>query len=197
MPSGLGDIPKLAQQLFEEPVFAGVLPGLLGEYFRPPRALEVVDESVRSFVARRFNPHVADNIVSAIVHGIYAGDVDKLSILSLASYSWSMERMAGSLTKDWMKSSAKHQLISTEDVGLMRSLRSIPAHGIAQISNVSQYSFKRGIRSLVEALERGLANAKNVTVKTGTKVNNLTFDRIAERVTVRSRTRRIPWLTSG
>lgn len=38
------------------------------------------DESIYSFFSRRFNKDIANNLVSAMVHGIYAGNIHQLSI---------------------------------------------------------------------------------------------------------------------
>ena len=56
----------------------GILLSVFKECFREKTDLR--DESIHDFISRRFNSSVADNIVSAMVHGIYAGDSHKLSV---------------------------------------------------------------------------------------------------------------------
>lgn len=69
--------------LLFEPVFENFLKGVITEPLKVDFTAGPPDESVAEFVARRLNPDVADNLVSAFVHGVYAGDIDKLSAQAL------------------------------------------------------------------------------------------------------------------
>lgn len=71
--------------IITEPVFDELMWGMLTEQTRPARedAYRNQDESVADFVARRTSSTVADNVASAIYHGIYAGDIYKLSAQTL------------------------------------------------------------------------------------------------------------------
>ena len=89
--------------IITEPVFEGLGLGALFEFQRPQRATwaqynnpEVDDESVASFLERRLGtPDVGNNIVSAVLHGIYAGDVNQLSARSLLPKLWYGESKRG------------------------------------------------------------------------------------------------------
>lgn len=75
-----------------------VLKGLLLEPFRSKRARG--DESVAQFFKRRLgNEALTNNIISAIYHGIYAGDVAHLSIQSLMPKMVEIEKNYGSLLR--------------------------------------------------------------------------------------------------
>lgn len=77
-PEGKFSILDTLSTVFREPLFKGFLPALGGEFFKPgPNSTQ--DESVAGFVTRRLNAEAAENIASALCHGIYAGDVHKLS----------------------------------------------------------------------------------------------------------------------
>lgn len=75
----------------------GFFGGLMKEGFvdkGPP------DESVQSFFARRFgNTLLVDNVLSAVLHGIYAGDTKQLSVTAILPKLKLMEQEYGSITK--------------------------------------------------------------------------------------------------
>ncbi len=55
------------------------------------------DESVAAFFRRRLGQRVTEELVEAAVGGIYAGDIEKLSMRSALPRLWQMERQHGSL----------------------------------------------------------------------------------------------------
>lgn len=80
----------------------GLLPSLVKEPFQPKKP-DTSDESIRSFVQRRFgSPALADNILSAVMHGIYSGDVGRLSAQATLPKLVEIEREAGSIVKYMM-----------------------------------------------------------------------------------------------
>ena len=77
----------------------GALLGAISEPFREP-AKDSGDESIESFVLRRFgSPMLANNIISAIMHGIYSGDVAQLSVRSTLPSLVDFEQRHGSIIK--------------------------------------------------------------------------------------------------
>lgn len=82
---------------------SGVVWSVLKEPFRKART-QSPDESIEDFFKRRFGSRVlTDNILSAVLHGIYAGDVAKLSIRSIFPSLVEMERENGSIMKSVLK----------------------------------------------------------------------------------------------
>ncbi|KAJ3000860.1 hypothetical protein HDV02_002323 [Globomyces sp. JEL0801] len=79
------------------PVIKGLVSSVLKEPFQPKSSN--VDESIHEFVSRRLGAHIADNLVSAVIHGVYAGDIKKLSIRSTLNVLWNAEQNHGSLSK--------------------------------------------------------------------------------------------------
>ena len=69
---------------------------LLAEPFVAKRG-EIADESIESFVTRRFGRETLDRIVQPLVGGIYTGDVAKLSMAATMAQFWEMEQRDGSL----------------------------------------------------------------------------------------------------
>ena len=57
------------------------------------------DESVDAFFARRFGKPLARNMISAMIHGIYAGDTRRLSVRALFPGVWEAEREWGSVIR--------------------------------------------------------------------------------------------------
>ncbi|GAA5943319.1 oxygen-dependent protoporphyrinogen oxidase [Sporobolomyces koalae] len=89
-----------------------VLPAIALEPFRRRSTLHVNrdhgDESVDSFFSRRFGPVLASDMISAMIHGIYAGDSRRLSIRSVFPQLWQAERESGSvilngLLGEWLR----------------------------------------------------------------------------------------------
>ncbi|PWW73363.1 Protoporphyrinogen oxidase [Tuber magnatum] len=154
------------------PVMKGVLTGILAEPFRKRRPADLTDESVGSFVSRRFNKALANNLVSAGLHGIYAGDIDQLSAKSLFPRFWTAEEHQGSL----MKSALSNKIIETEDDQTTRAELHDDNVGICtRMEGTSVYSFKNGIEALSLALARELRESPNVTIKLGAKLGNIDY----------------------
>lgn len=55
------------------------------------------DESVDGFFSRRFGPTLANEMISAMIHGIYAGDTRRLSVRAVFPQLWEAEREWGSV----------------------------------------------------------------------------------------------------
>ncbi len=68
------------------------------EMFVPPRR-DDEDESIASFMTRRFGREATDYLAEPLLAGIHAGDVDRLSILSLFPRFRETERRYGSLLR--------------------------------------------------------------------------------------------------
>lgn len=77
----------------------GAVTGTITEPFRKP-SKEGGDESIESFILRRFgSPQMANNIISAIMHGIYSGDVAKLSVNTTLPALAELEKTHGLVVK--------------------------------------------------------------------------------------------------
>ncbi|GAA5918162.1 hypothetical protein JCM1841_005281 [Sporobolomyces salmonicolor] len=89
------------KSLFTVPLLRRVVPSMLLEPFRPRSPAHSQpdggDESVDAFFARRFGRALADEMVSAMVHGIYAGDARRLSVRAVFPQLWDAEREWGSV----------------------------------------------------------------------------------------------------
>jgi protoporphyrinogen/coproporphyrinogen III oxidase len=64
-----------------------------------PRATDDEDESIASFVRRRFGEEAVDYLAEPLLAGIHAGDVDRLSMRALFPRLVEAERQAGSVMR--------------------------------------------------------------------------------------------------
>lgn len=89
--------------LFVKFMLSDVSEGVIASVFNEPfqkKSETDKDESVRSFILRRFgSPALADNVVSAIMHGIYSGNVSKLSVRATLPSLLQIEKEHGSIIK--------------------------------------------------------------------------------------------------
>lgn len=61
------------------------------------------DESVASFVRRKFSDQLLDRLVGPFVSGVYAGDPEKLSLRSAFPQLYEAEKAAGSIVRGMMR----------------------------------------------------------------------------------------------
>ncbi|KAI8813384.1 hypothetical protein BJ742DRAFT_482261 [Cladochytrium replicatum] len=134
------------------PVMRTALGGFAREIFVPPfKGPPDADESIHSFISRRFNTALSENIVSAVIHGIYAGDVKKLSVRStMMRGMWDMERKHGGLVRGTI-ASIFNSPPNEEDL-FVRDMQ----------KDTSVYSFPEGLQELSDALERSLVKSGRV-----------------------------------
>ena len=162
-----------------EPIFEGLGKGMLMELFRP-RRLNVADESISSFISRRFSPKLADNIVSAVIHGIYAGDIDKLSIRALMPNLWNLELAERSLLKGVAKTVFQgNVLTNARDVFNVINLKDYAPSDpkrLHDIRKASVFTLKEGLETLATAFKAATEKASaNVKYDLNTTIESLTL----------------------
>lgn len=106
------------------------------------------DESVASFIRRRFGGAVLDNVVSPFLSGIYAGDADRLEAASVLPGLWRAETERGSVIR-----------------GLLAARKAERAAGGPTLPTRS-ITFRGGL----EALPRRVAERLGDRVRTGARV---------------------------
>lgn len=131
------------------------------------------DESVADFLGRIFDDKHSppiNNMVSGMLHGIYGGDVHKLSAKHTIFEKYWQQNMVPShqglawipkkeyfLQYDIMDGPNRHAVIEMAEKARTKNL----------------LAFSDGLLTLTEGLAADLANNKNVTIKTGTAVSAL------------------------
>jgi oxygen-dependent protoporphyrinogen oxidase len=178
----LGNLWLNAKVLFTEPVLQGFLKALLEEPMQGPNPVMKwnQDESISSFIGRRLNTSVADNVVSALFHGIYAGDIEKLSAQTILGLYCELEkndrRVIGSLlrlTRQGMRPLITDDLLAMHSVQHQRSKDCWPAFS-RLLQGASVFTLKNGVGQLVDALKRALEDSGKVEILTGSAVDTIT-----------------------
>ncbi|KAI1077931.1 Protoporphyrinogen oxidase [Whalleya microplaca] len=189
---------RLLYVLVTEPLFSGLLGGLLRSIlFSTPRPPDLHDESIGSFLARRFGHRFVDNLASAVANGLYAGDVYRLSAKALLPGLWELEMRAeeekrrgrggflGAMLQSARGRSYQTNAQGVSDVSLAVRSRQREDDLIARLRrgsageletslrDTSVFSFRRGLQELPSALEAALRRAKNVHLHIGTSVKKV------------------------
>ena len=173
-----------------EPLFNKFLSGIAKDVFTPPRHPTewAKDESVADFIGRRFGPNVADNIVSAVYHGIYAGDIDRLSAQTLLGSVRNLEGGIGGiggLVSGGVTASLISRSLSKTKTRNMEDFMAIDAisagaelvrrqHDLEVLAaGASTFTFKRGVGQLTEALVASLKASGKVSFRMNTEIKGL------------------------
>ncbi|KAF9582853.1 oxygen-dependent protoporphyrinogen oxidase [Lunasporangiospora selenospora] len=113
------------------------------------------DESIQEFVTRRFGKAFSDDLISAMVHGIYAGDASKLSLRSTFGILYQLEKDFGSVILGMLMGGS-----GSAETAWDRILKEKILHDAPDlkdfIDKTSIYSFKDGIEELAKAMEHAL-----------------------------------------
>ncbi|SCZ98620.1 BZ3500_MvSof-1268-A1-R1_Chr3-1g05505 [Microbotryum saponariae] len=154
-----------------------VIPSILLEPFRPRSPLHATpdggDETVDAFFSRRFGPVLASNMISAMIHGIYAGDTRRLSVRAIFPGLWEAEREWGSVIlaalfggiwrkRGWKPKSAYRLGVEREAVVMEEIKERLVQSGeegkdlVDRMLGASVWGIKGGLEELTFGLERWL-----------------------------------------
>jgi oxygen-dependent protoporphyrinogen oxidase len=78
---------------------------MAGELLVPPRPRTDEDESIASFVGRRFGGHAVSYLAETLLAGIHGGDASRLSMQALYPHFLAAEQTHGSMLRAFMKQS--------------------------------------------------------------------------------------------
>ncbi len=129
---------------------------LLSEAIRPKKQSDE-DESLASFVRRRFGSETLDRLVQPLVGGIYTSDPEKLSLKATLPRFLTMEREQGSVIRATL-AAARNSTAGGDDTsgsGARYGLFAAPADGLS---------------SLIHALENRLCASGRVRIRLKTPV---------------------------
>ncbi|KAJ2801686.1 oxygen-dependent protoporphyrinogen oxidase, partial [Coemansia furcata] len=136
------------------------------------------DESIHSFVERRFGAAVDDNLASAVMRGIYAADTRDLSARALLFPFWLADRTGSTGVLRGLARVAKLSR-ARNAVHAQRDLAERLSHAERRrrnpefwegVDGASMYSFGDGMQTLTDALTTALRACPNVRVLTGSPV---------------------------
>ncbi|XP_056618380.1 protoporphyrinogen oxidase [Triplophysa dalaica] len=158
MPSGFGGLLRTISP-FSRPIIHTVLKEMLVSKGKDK------DESVHAFVSRRLSPELADIAIDSMCRGVFAGDCRQLSVRSCFPPLYKAERARGSIVLGMLMGSGGG------------GPNVVPSELAKRASEESwsQWSLKRGMQTLPEALENSLRRQERVEVHHNTLVNSLTL----------------------
>jgi oxygen-dependent protoporphyrinogen oxidase len=162
--AGLQMMPSISS-LRSSPLLFEILSSVIREPFRRSNRPEnISDESVNSFLSRRFGDMFASKFGSALVHGIYAADSSQISVKAAFPSLWRAEETGrGSVVRGFLASLFRKQESEPYELGCVQD----------SMRDVAVFSFKDGMATLTSSLENYLQNLPNVTILRGTEVQTI------------------------
>ncbi|KAF9961831.1 hypothetical protein BGZ72_001380 [Mortierella alpina] len=168
----LHKLPSTLSGALTHPLIAPKLPRAGLDLFKGSTKQE--DESIQDFVTRRFGKGFSDDLISAMVHGIYAGDVSKLSVRSTFGMLYHLEKDYGSVAVGLLMGGGA--VDTPWDLTLKeRIIKSMPDLKDF-IDKTSIYSFTDGLEELSKALEKDLVASGRVDFRKESLVERLDFN---------------------
>lgn len=168
-----------ADTFTHEDAFRGIISKILLEHFVKTRDSDVTDESVGHFFERRLGKKMVHNVLSAVVHGIYAGDVYRLSMKSLFPGLFRLEEEAGSLTAGFLKSFSEGPKLPLREANfseIMRQPYPLDKEFKRNFRKASVFTFRNGLQQLVDKLISSLRERHNVTLLPNTAVTSVDYE---------------------
>lgn len=129
------------------------------------------DESIQDFVTRRFGKGFSDDLISAMVHGIYAGDVSKLSVRSTFGMLYHMEKDYGSIVLGMLLGGGAVE--TPWDLTLKEKIVKEMPDLQEFVDKTSIYSFTDGLEELSRSLEKDLVKGGRVDIHKDSIVEKL------------------------
>ncbi|GAA5829557.1 hypothetical protein JCM3766R1_001222 [Sporobolomyces carnicolor] len=185
---------SVVRNLFEkDSLMRKVLPQLLLEPFRPRSKLHTSghgDESVDAFFARRFGRPLAEEMISAMIHGIYAGDSRKLSVRAVFPQLWEAEREFGSVIlaglfggiarrRGWKEKSRWRLNAEKEEREVDEIKRAIRASGpdgerlVSEMERASVWGVQGGLQEIAIRMKAWLEQEGIVEFRTGASLGTV------------------------
>ncbi|KAM7200496.1 hypothetical protein V8F33_003942 [Rhypophila sp. PSN 637] len=173
----LGHLVSQIASLFTEPAFKDLFPSLRNWYKTRVPSVKEVDVSVGDYLAGRFGSRsLVDNLMSAMIHGIYGGDVWKLSVDS-SPLRW--RKRHTDYLQSLMSKARGVTWAPGPDVELLYSflLDQKPAL-LAWNEPADEFAwmwFRDGFSTLTNGLAAWLRERPNVTIKLNQSIDSLVY----------------------
>ncbi|WP_301109002.1 protoporphyrinogen oxidase [Sporosarcina sp.] len=121
-----------------------------------PRSEVTGDQSLGHFFRRRFGTEVVENLIEPLLSGVYAGDIDQMSLESTFPQFYEVEKQHRSLILGMKKTTPKQ-------------LPQKNSHSSKKMG--AFHTFRNGLESVVEALEDQLGNVEVLKNTRVTKID--------------------------
>lgn len=164
------------QTLATEPIFKGFAKSLWIDFLRGPRNEDIVDQSISAFFARRMTPQLTDNLISGIIHGIYAGDVDRLSARSIFPRQWHYDGTGMGILWGSMASMVDGPIMKPSEAAFIQEMagyEGLDPDLRTHMKSCSVFTFRNGLGSLTNALAQHLREDPAVDIRTSCKADKL------------------------
>lgn len=116
-----------------------------------PKGKGTGDQSLGGFFRHRFGDELLENLIEPLLSGIYAGDIDEMSLMATFPNFYQLEQEHRSLIKGLQKTMPKPKKTKAKKPGMFLSL-------------------ENGLQMIVEELEKQL---HNVTIRLNTAVDHV------------------------
>ena len=167
--------------MWTEPIYKGLIWSSATEMYKygSVRDSDVEDESVGDFLSRRFSKAMVDRIVSAILHGIYAGNVWELSAKSIFPMLWRHEIRWRSVIRGMIKSQVEVLEIPKAEAIYIQAMKKIQWEPLlkATLKDNSVFTFRDGLGMLSDALARSLFTSGKVDIRTSAPVESISLSK--------------------
>ncbi|MDO4558378.1 MAG: protoporphyrinogen oxidase [Planctomycetia bacterium] len=150
------------------------------EFFLPRRR-DTSDESVRAFATRRLGREVFERLIEPLVSGVYAADMDRLSVDATLPQFREMEQRYGSLIRAMRANMAKRRREEREArrCGMEGSERS-GENTVGTGDTGARYSLfmtpRNGLESMTQAIRLRLESAPEATIRLNTGVDRIEWE---------------------
>lgn len=147
--------PAKVWPVFTSPIFSWWGKLRMGWEYLLPAKRDVEDESLASFVRRRFGQEVLERLVQPLVGGIYTSDPEKLSLKATLPRFLEMERQYGSLiraSRKMAKTASRDEYASGARYGLFATLAGGTSELIQALADRVSQSAKVVFNALVTQL---------------------------------------------
>lgn len=175
--------------MWTEPIFQTAIWSGMTEVFKEPRSDRLEDESVGDFFSRRFSKTMVDRILSAVLHGIYAGDAWQLSAKSLFPGLWRDEATAGSVIAGVLKARADGLEVTKREADYLQEMKDYTWEPLlkATLKDTTVFTFKEGLGMLSDRLVRNLYEQSNVEFRTSTPVDHISLSETGSGVSIQAK----------
>lgn len=134
------------------PLTRSLLPIFIRECFIPPTFQG--DESIGHFIRRRLHEKVALRLIDPLMTGIYAGDIDKLSMQACLPRFYEWEKTYGSIIKGWW-----------HEQKLQRQEQASLSHFVRHMQTIPVVTFLEGMETLPKTLATKLSPSLRLACK--------------------------------
>lgn len=170
----------LLRVLWTEPLFKGLFVGLLRSIFKKRPKHATNDDSVYNLLERRFGKRVTDNLCSAIIHGLFAGDMRKLSARALLPGLWEIENRLSAPNGMYNLFSNRKSKVSAEpwaknEAKMLQDLRlgELKEFERNKFKDVSVFNFRGGVGHLTSTITAAVRRMDNVSIKPESKIASI------------------------